>query len=332
MAIKYAPRVKETTTTTGTGTYSLVGAATGFQGFVAGIGSTYQTWYCCANDVDWEIGIGTITDGTPDTLSRGTVVYSSNSNNAVDWPAGTRDIFCIFPPALLSQIYSDFASGTTLNSISIYSSLVLGVENSGETQYSTIVGDSNVIGVAAGSTSGVKCLGNNNYVTNNCGDAVVLGAGTHICNQSKVKVFSQSYYNAVGDVQIAEAMQYTTTTTGTTGSIPTTLQPVGSTSITGTVLYEISVIARQTGGSAGTVGDAKAWKLDAVATWAAGTPTQLGTTTSSVIGAATGASAWTCSLSFAETNPIRVTGATDKDILWVAYIRQVENSTGYEAP
>ena len=80
MALVINDRVKETSTTTGTGTFSLAGAQTGFDTFVAGIGSTNTTYYAIYNQgtTEWEVGLGTVTDATPDTISRDTVISSSN--------------------------------------------------------------------------------------------------------------------------------------------------------------------------------------------------------------------------------------------------------------
>ena len=99
MALVYADRVKETTTSTGTGTINLAGAATGFQTFVAGIGNGNTVKYCITDGTDWEVGEGTVTDGTPDTLSRTTIHSSSNAGSAVNWGAGTKDVFCTLPAA-----------------------------------------------------------------------------------------------------------------------------------------------------------------------------------------------------------------------------------------
>lgn len=99
MAFIFADRVKETTTTTGTGTVSLAGAATGYQTFVAGIGSTNTCYYCIADQsgTNWEVGLGTVTSGSPDTLSRDSVLASSNSGNLVNFGAGTKDVFVDYP-------------------------------------------------------------------------------------------------------------------------------------------------------------------------------------------------------------------------------------------
>jgi hypothetical protein len=95
MAIVVKDRVKVTSTTTGTGTFTLGAAATGFQDFTA-IGDGNDTYYTIAGGSDFEVGIGTYTaSGT--TLSRDTVLSSSNSNNLVNFGAGDKDVFVTYP-------------------------------------------------------------------------------------------------------------------------------------------------------------------------------------------------------------------------------------------
>ena len=99
MAFVLNDRVKQTSTTTGTGTFSLTGTEVGFETFVAGIGTTNNTFYAIALDgtAEFEVGIGTVTDAATDTLSRDTVISSSNSDNKVDCSAGTKTVFCTSP-------------------------------------------------------------------------------------------------------------------------------------------------------------------------------------------------------------------------------------------
>ena len=91
--IKYADRVLETSTSQGTGTINLAGATAGFQSFVAGVGNGNKCVYFIEDGVDWEAGVGTVTAGPPDTLSRDRILESSNSGAAVDWGPGTRNVF-----------------------------------------------------------------------------------------------------------------------------------------------------------------------------------------------------------------------------------------------
>ena len=95
MALIVEDRVKETTTTTGTGTLTLAGAETGFQAFSV-IGDGNKTFYTITDGTSWEVGIGTYTSsGT--TLSRDTILESSNAGSAVNWGAGSKDVFCTYP-------------------------------------------------------------------------------------------------------------------------------------------------------------------------------------------------------------------------------------------
>jgi hypothetical protein len=97
MALVVKDRVRETTTTTGTGTITLGGAATGFQSFsVIGNGNTTFYTIQLSNTNEWEVGIGTYTSsGT--TLSRDTILESSNGGTAVNFSAGTKDVFVTYP-------------------------------------------------------------------------------------------------------------------------------------------------------------------------------------------------------------------------------------------
>jgi hypothetical protein len=96
MALVLKDRVKETTTTTGTGSFSLAGAVTGYDSF-GQIGSGNTTYYAVYLDggSEWEVGIGTYT--SPSTLSRDTILASSNSGSVVTFSAGQKTIWCDYP-------------------------------------------------------------------------------------------------------------------------------------------------------------------------------------------------------------------------------------------
>jgi hypothetical protein len=112
MALVVKDRVKETTTTTGTGTITLAGAVSGFQSFSV-IGNANTTYYAIVGQgtTEWEVGIGTYTSsGT--TLSRDTVLESSNSNALVPFSAGTKDVFVTYPAD--KAVYADGSDNVTL--------------------------------------------------------------------------------------------------------------------------------------------------------------------------------------------------------------------------
>ena len=114
MAFAVADRVRETTTTTGTGTLDLGGAVSGFRTFVSGIGDGNVTYYAIVHRTaaEFEIGIGTVTDASTDTLSRTTILSSSNSNSAVSFSAGTKDVFCTQPAS--KAVFEDNNADVTL--------------------------------------------------------------------------------------------------------------------------------------------------------------------------------------------------------------------------
>jgi len=114
MALVINDRVKESSTTTGTGTFNLAGVVSGFEGFVAGIGTTNTTYYTIFNQgtTEWEVGLGTVTDAATDTLSRDTIISSSNGDAAVSFTSGTKDVFCTLPAS--KAVYLN-AAGDTIN-------------------------------------------------------------------------------------------------------------------------------------------------------------------------------------------------------------------------
>lgn len=110
-------RAAETSTTTGTVTYSLAGAISGWRTIVAACGDGATVDYYArdqAGGSDFEVGRGVITDATPDTLTRATIHTSSNGGAAVNWAAGTREIVVAFTAKAFRELaYSPVTDITT---------------------------------------------------------------------------------------------------------------------------------------------------------------------------------------------------------------------------
>ena len=113
MALVLNDRVKETTTTTGTGTLTLGGAVTGFETFAAGIGNSNTTYYAVTlpGTAEFEVGLGTLS-GDSSTIARTTIISSSNSDSAVNFSAGTKTIFCTIPAS--KSVFLDASGNATL--------------------------------------------------------------------------------------------------------------------------------------------------------------------------------------------------------------------------
>lgn len=106
MALVVKDRVQVTSTTTGTGTFTLGSAVSGFQDFSV-IGNANTTYYTIVNGTEWEVGLGTYTaSGT--TLSRDTILESSNGGTAVNFSAGTKNVFVTYPAE--RALYTDASS------------------------------------------------------------------------------------------------------------------------------------------------------------------------------------------------------------------------------
>jgi hypothetical protein len=118
MALVLADRVKETTTTAGTGTVTLLGAATGFQSFAV-VGNGNTTFYTIASQTgnEWEVGVGTYTSsGT--LLARTTVLSNSAGTqpSALSFSAGTKDVFVTYPAGYAVASTNVGSSGQLLTS------------------------------------------------------------------------------------------------------------------------------------------------------------------------------------------------------------------------
>ncbi len=125
MSLIVADRVQETTNTTGTGAYTLGGAVAGFQTFASVASDTDTVYYSITDNVDWEVGLGTYASGAG-TITRTTVFSSSNSDAAVDWGIGTKNIFLTYPAD--KAVVEDASNNVTIGNNLVVGGTVDGVD------------------------------------------------------------------------------------------------------------------------------------------------------------------------------------------------------------
>ena len=120
MALVLKDRVKETTTTTGTGAISLGGAVANFQAFSAVLSDADTTYYAIIDvtNSDYEVGLGTYASGG-NTLARTTILESSNGGSAVSFGAGTKNVFIAYPAE--KSVYLDASNQLVINSTAVTS-------------------------------------------------------------------------------------------------------------------------------------------------------------------------------------------------------------------
>ena len=161
MALVLADRVKETTTSTGTTAITLAGAPTGYQTFSAAIGNANTTYYTIADQsgANWEVGIGTYTT-SGNTLSRDTVLASSNSGSLVTFTSGTKDVFVTYPAE--RALYSGGALGTPASGT--LTNCTFPTLNQNTT--GTAAGLSATLAISSGGTGATTLAGANIDVTN----------------------------------------------------------------------------------------------------------------------------------------------------------------------
>ena len=200
MALVLADRVRETTTTTGTGSVTLGGAYTGFQTFSAAIGNTNTTYYTIANVVsgEWEVGIGTY-GSAGNTLSRDTVLASSNSGSLVSFGSGTKDVFVTQPAE--RNVYVSGTDIVAANSASLktnYGGTGLTSYTAGDLPY-----------YATGTALSKLTVGTSNQVLTSSGSAPQWSTNLSI---GSLTASADSTFSSTGAVQISA---------GTTGQRPT---------------------------------------------------------------------------------------------------------------
>ena len=177
MALVLADRVQETTTTTGTGSVTLLGAVTGYQSFAV-IGNTNTTFYTIADQggSNWEVGIGTYSTTGP-TLARTTVLASSNSGSLVSFTAGIKTVFVTYPSEKSVNLDASgnvSALGTVASGVWNGTAIVTTYGGTGLTSYTA--GD--LPYYASGTALSKLGIGTNGYILTSNGTAPTWAANT----------------------------------------------------------------------------------------------------------------------------------------------------------
>ena len=268
MALVLKDRVQETTTTTGTGTLTLGGAVTGYQSFSA-IGNSNTTYYTiyAPGGTEWEVGIGTYTaSGT--TLSRDTVLSSSNSGSLVNFSAGIKNVWCDYPaPKAVYQDANGLVSVPVLNTTSTTNTtpnLTFNASNSGLTTGASVSGSylqavlQNSSGTAGASTNFVLSndLGTDSTYYGEFGmNSSVYSSGTPV---DFFSINNGIYFSGHdGDISIGSGngkkLYLAWGTTGQSAHVINVTGAIGlNTNITGTSNFGTSGQVLTSGGSAAT--------------------------------------------------------------------------------
>lgn len=189
MALVLGDRVKVRSRTTGTGDFLLENTVDGFQGFDA-IGDGNETFYSIVDAAgNWEVGRGTYTSLTS-TLARDSILSSSNANAKVNFPAGSKNVFCTYPASIATTV----TTGGGLSSDSFKT-----IQISGQ---SDVVADSatDILTLAAGSGIAITSSASTDTITisNNLVNTLLTEVSGVVCTPGvDTVIFTSSYHNIV---------------------------------------------------------------------------------------------------------------------------------------
>lgn len=190
MAFIVADRVRETSASTGTGVFTLAGAVIGYQSFSAAIGNTNTTYYTISNPGvnEWEVGIGTVGAGT---LTRTTILASSNGGSAVSFTSGSKDVFCTYPSE--AAVFADNAVTLTNKTISGASNTVTNLPNSALTNDSVTIGSTSIdLGATATTLAGLTSVTATTFNGALSGNATTATTATNLAGGAASQIPYQS--------------------------------------------------------------------------------------------------------------------------------------------
>jgi hypothetical protein len=216
MALVLADRVLETTTTTGSGTITLAGAEPGYQSFAV-VGNGNETYYTIAGDTEWEVGIGTYTSsGT--TLSRDTVLSSSDSGNKVTFSAGVKKVFVTYPSeksvnrdvsgnisassAIITNVAEPVTGSDAATKLYVDSLVAAGITYHAPVKYEVPNSTGNLTATYNNGTAGVSAtLTNAGTLTAFVPDGVTASISDRVLVYSQTNAFENGVYvvSTVGD-------------------------------------------------------------------------------------------------------------------------------------
>lgn len=234
MAFLVADRVRENSTSIGTGSFSLSGAVIGYQSFSSAIGNGNTTYYTISNPGvnEWEVGIGTVSAGS---LARTTVLASSTGTSLVAFTAGNKDVFCTYPAE--AAVFSSNTVTLTNKTISGSDNTLSNIGNASLTNSKVTIGSTDVsLGATATTLSGLTSVTSTDFIgdlTGNADTATSLagGAASQIPYQSGSGTTAFLANGVVGQLlksngasapswSDASGVAVTTFSAGTTGLTP----------------------------------------------------------------------------------------------------------------
>mgnify|MGYP003109082204 FL=1 len=133
MALVVKDRVKETTTSTGTGAITLAGAQANFRTFSSVLSNADTTYYAIIDNtnLDFEVGLGTYAS-SGNTITRTTVLSSSNSNSAVNFSAGTKDVILTYPAD--KAVYEESDGSVLIENLELNANAIKSTDTNGNIQ------------------------------------------------------------------------------------------------------------------------------------------------------------------------------------------------------